>query len=200
MSKLDSTKYCPKCKETKCRSQFGLVRGEIRCYCKPCHRDGNNNPDLRTEKRCACCLTIKPIGEFNKCKFRFQSWCKACGNDRLAEIRKNQKLSGENVEINRRDYWKRRRWIKVKTKYGLTKEQYEQMVLEHDNKCAICRMPEKELDGNHGSPLSLSVDHNHATGKVRGLLCRQCNIGIGRLKEDVGILQNAIDYLNKYSE
>lgn len=46
--------------------------------------------------------------------------------------------------------------------------------------------------------MELSIDHCHTTGKVRGLLCRQCNIALGKFKEDVTILQSAIAYLKKY--
>lgn len=72
--------------------------------------------------------------------------------------------------------------------YKLSKKDYDEMLLKQDNKCAICFQ----------SQLSkLSVDHCHTTGRVRGLLCRQCNLGIGCLKDNVNFLSNAITYLSK---
>jgi len=56
--------------------------------------------------------------------------------------------------------------------------------------CAIC--------GNPGGKKRLCVDHDHVTGKIRGILCDNCNVGIGRLKDDIGLLYRAIDYLEEY--
>ena len=113
--------------------------------------------------------------------------------------RAEEKDSGLNIEINREEYRKYRKWSKLKYQYGLSKEQYETMVKDQDGKCAICKKEEKEKDGQRGTALNLSVDHCHKTGKVRGLLCRQCNIGIGRLQESIEVLQSAIDYLKSHS-
>ena len=75
--------------------------------------------------------------------------------------------------------------------YGLTLEEYRQMFIDCDNKCNICG---KE---NGEKPNKLQVDHNHITGQVRGLLCRNCNTGIGYLKSDesIDIIKKAIEYL-----
>lgn len=72
-----------------------------------------------------------------------------------------------------------------KIRYGISEEQYQEMLLKQDGKCAIC---EKEMSPPH-------VDHCHNTKKVRGLLCDTCNRGIGYLKEDINILKGAIKYL-----
>ncbi len=77
----------------------------------------------------------------------------------------------------------------LKKKYGITIEQYNRMLIEQNNSCAICG---KDADKCHNG---LYVDHNHATGKIRKLLCRDCNVGIGHLMEDVLILRKAIEYL-----
>ena len=60
--------------------------------------------------------------------------------------------------------------------------------------CMICGITEEELGR------SLDVDHCHSSGKVRGLLCRNCNSGIGMLKDDVEIIKSAMKYLEKYNE
>ena len=59
------------------------------------------------------------------------------------------------------------------------------------NRCAICKVKQEELD------YDLVLDHDHVTGRIRGLLCHKCNTGIGLLQDDPDILQNAIDYLNE---
>lgn len=81
-------------------------------------------------------------------------------------------------------------WIK---QYGITPEDYQQMMDEQEGKCVLCR--EECSSGQR-----LSVDHNHDTGKVRGLLCRNCNRGLGLLKEDPSVLLRAIEYLGKYAD
>lgn len=73
-------------------------------------------------------------------------------------------------------------------RYGLTEEAYQAMLEQQDQSCAICREP-NNLDRR------MYVDHCHATGKVRGLLCQKCNAAIGMLKDSPTLLQRAMDYL-----
>lgn len=199
MSNQQSTKVCGKCKAVKAISDFGKVKGKVRSYCKKCHVLASMTPDLRVEKKCATCKETKSVGEFNRLGNRYQPYCRACQNKYLADVREKRRESGESVVINRKEYFTRKRWRKLFAKYGLTKEQYESLLAEQNGVCAICKKPEQERDGQRKSLLELSVDHDHVTGKVRGLLCRQCNIGLGRLCESVEVLQSAIDYLKKHS-
>ena len=85
-----------------------------------------------------------------------------------------------------------RRASVIEYTYGLKPEEYEQMVTSQKNLCAICGTKE---EGN-----VLCIDHDHTTGKVRGLLCTNCNIGLGNLKDNVQIFQSAIAYLQKYGK
>jgi hypothetical protein len=64
--------------------------------------------------------------------------------------------------------------------------------------CAICKLPESRK--SRSGLYTLSVDHDHKTGKVRGLLCHRCNNCLGTLKDDTHILQSAIDYLNRNNQ
>ena len=92
------------------------------------------------------------------------------------------------------------RRAKIKMKYKLTLEQYEEMLVAQDYKCAICHIDQSEF--KH----PLCVDHDRTCcptditcGKcIRGLLCSQCNIGIGGLKDDEQRILSAIDYVRKY--
>lgn len=86
----------------------------------------------------------------------------------------------------------RYRLYKVKNSYGLTAEAYRALWESHDGRCAIC--------GNEptGQKRHLSVDHDHDTGKVRGLLCNGCNSALGHLKDDPTRCEAAASYLRKH--
>lgn len=75
--------------------------------------------------------------------------------------------------------------------YGLSTSQFEAMKKVQDNKCSICF---SEFTSDSFS----YVDHNHDTGKVRGLLCSKCNLALGQFKDDQILLMNAIKYLRRY--
>ena len=78
----------------------------------------------------------------------------------------------------------------LRAKYGMTPEDYNAMLLAQGGGCAICAAPEP--DGQ-----SLHVDHDHATGAVRGLLCFNCNAGLGKFGERVELLDAAASYLRR---
>lgn len=77
-----------------------------------------------------------------------------------------------------------------KRMFGISSDEYEKMLFEQSSKCKICGVERKELS------YSLCVDHDHKSGRIRGLLCHGCNTGIGRFKENIISLQNAIIYLS----
>lgn len=78
-----------------------------------------------------------------------------------------------------------------KIKYGLSQQEYEDMLRVQGGKCAICLT---EKPGGQGG---FNVDHCHTTGKVRGLLCTTCNFGLGQFKDSTAYLKSAIIYLEK---
>jgi|SRR5579859_1671161 len=80
---------------------------------------------------------------------------------------------------------KRRSHLKI---YGLTLDQYYQMYSTQKGKCAICGI----------SSENFNIDHNHTTGKPRGLLCHWCNLGIGHLRDDINLVRKAVEYLEQY--
>lgn len=83
--------------------------------------------------------------------------------------------------------WKaNQRKAALKRKFGITVEEYERFMVLQDRKCKICKM-----DGQD----TLAVDHDHKTGKIRGLLCGECNMGLGKFKDDPLLLEAAIEYL-----
>ena len=91
----------------------------------------------------------------------------------------------------RRKYPERTKGYDLKRRLGLSLDGYNALVQNQNNLCAICHGPET-FNG------SLSVDHSHDTGKVRGLLCTNCNRGLGHFKDSLLYLKSAIEYLMKH--
>ena len=75
-------------------------------------------------------------------------------------------------------------------RFGLTVPHYDELNLQQEGKCAICAQPFSSSRARR-----LSVDHDHKTGKVRGLLCFNCNTGLGKLQDSADILRRAAAYL-----
>lgn len=98
----------------------------------------------------------------------------------------------EKLQKYYREYRKKNGYDTFK-KFGLTSEVYEKMVSNQEGRCAICLM---NIEGNGER---LSIDHSHKDGKIRGLLCRKCNLLLGCAKDSVEILENSIEYLKKWS-
>lgn len=84
-------------------------------------------------------------------------------------------------------------------KYKVTPDEYDAILAEQKNKCAICEEPEVMSDRRWGGVRRLAVDHCHATGKIRGLLCSRCNTTIGKIEESPQLLRAMFDYLHKHS-
>jgi len=110
---------------------------------------------------------------------RVKKW-QADNPERHAENQERWRVSGGKSRSNRKSHLKR--------KFGITQEQYEEMLAAQDGGCAICGdSPEVGK--------ALHVDHDHDTGDVRALLCVRCNNGLGQFKEDPILLDRARTYL-----
>lgn len=97
------------------------------------------------------------------------------------------------LETQRSYYYKDKepyKWRHIKNKYGLTKTDFFNMLEAQDHCCKLCREPFKSLEKNH-----LHIDHCHDTDKVRGLLCMQCNVGLGMLGDNEAGLLRALAYI-----
>lgn len=125
-----------------------------------------------------------------------------------AEILQNRKALRKQCGEEKRKSWntknpeKAKRCIRnsnYKKKYGITIQEYEHMFKQQGGVCAICNRPETLVTPS-GETASLAVDHCHATGKVRKLLCRQCNTMLGGSRDNVDILLNAIKYLKEHHD
>lgn len=83
----------------------------------------------------------------------------------------------------------------AKWKYGITSEEYDRLFVEQGGLCAVCRQPETARDRLGRVRARLSVDHNHKTGAVRGLLCHHCNAALGHVNDDIELLRALMAYL-----
>jgi hypothetical protein len=142
---------------------------------------------LLTQKECLCCQKIKPMAEYgyHKTNKKFKNTCKQCNNKKAAEYRK----------LNRKKYLLSQSNSKLKQNYGISMVEYEQKLIEQQHACAICF----STTPGQNNIKRFSVDHCHKTGKIRGLLCSNCNKGIGLLNDSVELLEAAIEYLKLHS-
>lgn len=111
----------------------------------------------------------------------------------------------DEFKNTKRNYMKNRRQLdlnrvknsELKTGYGITLEDYNKLLVSQNNVCAICHRT--ETSKLNGKVKLLSVDHNHSTDKVRGLLCGKCNSALGLLDEDLTIISNLVIYIRKHN-
>jgi hypothetical protein len=126
-------------------------------------------------KRCPRCGQTKPLDAFVRNRASrdgLGSYCRPCHN----EIGR--------VNLERR--WGAQRFYHLKNRYGLTRAAFQELWKEQSGKCAICL-----------TRPAAHVDHDHATGRVRGLLCFNCNGGLGHFGDDPMRLAVAIAYLHR---
>lgn len=103
-------------------------------------------------------------------------------------------LRHREYKRNREKYLARER----RKAYGISNSEYQRLLIQQGNKCALCGSPERSK--RNGKLMQLAVDHCHTKGHVRGLLCMSCNNGLGRFRHDIPTIKRAIAYLNKYKK
>jgi hypothetical protein len=161
-------------------------------------------------KRCKICGELKPLADFYRApgaRDGFRLDCKKCNlAARAAKYRENPRPTIERVmrwqKANREQYQARQREYlesgkksisnrksHLKRKYGLTLEAFDALLASQGGGCAICGKPDAD-----------NVDHDHATGRVRGILCFKCNVAIGLVDEDSGRALAAAAYLDRDDE
>jgi hypothetical protein len=151
-------------------------------------------------KRCWACKETKPEAEFSKNKgFHdgLSHTCRACNNARSAAHNKKNRATLAAKALARYHANKDRYAdYSLKRHYGLSRGDYDAMLAAQDGRCAICG----STSPNGVRIKRFHVDHCHATGRVRGLLCENCNKGIGLFHDDTDLIHAAINYLDKYSK
>lgn len=136
-------------------------------------------------KICSSCFEEKPLEAFYNHgeSGRKRHNCIPC-HIRLTNERKKKKAN---------EYLEKDRFSALKRNYGLSVTDYNNMLLSQGGSCPICERHQKELDK------PLVVDHDHNTGKVRKLLCNNCNVAIGLIEDNVRIANSLVQYLEQYS-
>lgn len=131
-----------------------------------------------------------------KTKNRYNSEVKKIYNKKYRELNKEElKIKDKEKHIRRKNLIRDSR---LKKSFGISIDEYQNMFNNQKGLCKICGNPEKARQPNSEAFRLLCVDHCHSTGKVRGLLCTNCNIMLGQAKDDIQILSNAIEYLKQY--
>ncbi len=165
-------------------------------------------------KTCAKCLVSKDKGEFHKHKdskdgLRYE--CKQCRNERCREERRTKpeqhkqtcknwlnKPGKKRQKLDKTQEWRlknpeKTKASKLRHNYGISLEEYHEMHKKQDSRCKICTKHQDELE------TWLCVDHDHKTNKIRGLLCKPCNLAIGNLQYSPENWLAAAKYLNQSS-
>jgi hypothetical protein len=152
-----------------------------------------------TAPLCNKCNTPKYLG-FSSRKKEGEYRCKNCLKKHYrTHVEKYQRHTDKN-QVERIRRWRKTakgkllsrkiaRKLNLK-KYGLTADDYSEMLKAQNGKCAICKKPDKTRN--------LAIDHCHLTGKIRGLLCAKHNMGLGYFDDSISILKEAIEYLKTY--
>lgn len=161
-------------------------------YCIDCNEKITYSTHHYGKKRCRKCAGVKR---------KYKSvYCIDCGKKITRTSTRCTTCAGKGKQNNNYKHGlsntyeyitKYRRETNLK-KFGLTVNSYNLLLKKQNYKCAICKCSLKELKKR------FSVDHNHKTNQIRGLLCPQCNSILGFAKEKAEILQNCISYLLKY--
>jgi hypothetical protein len=137
-------------------------------------------------KYCASCNTIKTIDDFPHDRANKDGHAYRC---RICDSATRKEWRSKHPETFRLSCTK----SSIKRLYGLSWEEYNDLLERQDNRCAICgEYIERKTDSKP------CVDHSHVTGKTRGILCLACNFILGQAKDNKQILQNAIDYLSRW--
>ena len=149
-------------------------------------------------KKCSKCGDPKELDEFGNDRSRKDGKshrCLACA--RMANTQWYKEHPDKSIQATRR--WQMRNANKcldtrLRRDYGITREAYDAMVTLRSGLCDICKQPETSYSRG-GKLLKLAIDHDHATGTIRGLLCRDCNTAIGLMRDQPTRFIAAADYL-----
>jgi hypothetical protein len=141
--------------------------------CKDC------NTELNESNRA---WKIKDVSMHNRCR--------NCWNKHQSEYQAKRRKENEAFKDKRvHSSWE----YTLKSKFGITEEQYWEMNRAQGGVCAICKFPCVSGD-------KLCIDHCHITGKIRGLLCRNCNLALAAVNEDENLIYSLLDYIREYND
>jgi len=147
------------------------------------------------KKVCTKCNTEKVTSKFHKLKLGkdgLNPVCNLCRHtSRILHYNINKDFVKKQTLSYERAHEEQRYGYRLKANYGITLEDYNKLLILQDYKCKICN----EKDSKCIVKKRLSVDHDHKTGKVRGLLCDNCNKSLGLLRDNPIIVANMLKYI-----
>ena len=171
---MNQERKCAKCGTMKIFDLFhkdASAKGGIRYTCKEC---------------CAKDNALRVLKNPNKSRAMCRRWSKNNPQKKKDIFAKWYKANPERVKLN---HLKSARKGHLRRKYGITEEDYKGMIEIQGNRCLIC----------YKTMIEPNVDHCHKTNLVRGLLCSQCNNGLGNFKDNTESLLNAVWHIMKYN-
>lgn len=208
MAEAQST--CRTCARTKPVASFYVSRGNPSAECRTCTQvRAKRLPAITDTKQCSRCQERKPLAGFYRNGYGQSHVCKDCTAESRRKYRADnaEKISAQRKAAYRRDLERNRqlgreryRRDPVRAKIAnwrfmgidISVERYHEMHRDQDGHCKICGRSEAE------NGKALAVDHDHSSGRVRGLLCDDCNIALGRFQDSPDVLRRAIDYLSTH--
>jgi hypothetical protein len=150
-------------------------------------------PNLLVEKRCSRCDEYKPHGEFwreERSKDGLQGYCKSCANE-------HRRGASARWTPEQRS---RHRARVIKYRYGVELAVVDSLYDRQEGCCAICGVAGERpfvAEKRHSRIGVLCIDHDHEGGEVRGLLCTNCNLGIGYFHDDLATMARAMGYISR---
>lgn len=140
------------------------------------------------ELKCRLCEKLRPINRFSRRtdSGNLRTECRDC----LNTTRKTQPRYRQWHKENKKSVQEYMRRYDLKRYYGITPETFEEMLTKQNYQCLICKSENPQ--SKHGK---FHIDHCHSSGKVRGLLCSLCNVGLGAFRDNLKFLTNAMEYI-----
>lgn len=173
---MEQTARCTKCDETKVLSEFYFSKGK-RKWCKGCYRQWH-----RTRYATKNGADDSPRA------------CGHCGESFQPKIRANSTFCSPKCKEAERRASGRQRDQHLRRKYGISAEDYDRLLAEQGGGCALCGVRPEDLNSGRYRTY-LHVDHCHDTGRVRGLLCPEHNLLLGRFGDSPEMFRRVLEYL-----
>jgi len=141
--------------------------------------------------KCKLCGPINSHQASKLSKHHPTHFCRKCRASKRPYCPIRNKLDMQKFGDKRKD-------AKLQKTYQITLDDYNMLLKSQNNACAICKTHEDYMDRKKGIKRSLAVDHDHLTGKVRGLLCHRCNTAIGLFNDAFTTVESALKYLRHH--
>lgn len=192
---------CPECGVRK-RMRNPRAKGGMQAKCRQCY-DPPAVRDERDKKRrqvealksrgdrpiCPLC-TVRQCAKDKAAVGGYRPKCQRCGWSEAKRLAERVRRNAKNRADPRRKVLRHRTQLR---EYGITPEQYAEMVAAAGGVCTICKRPESRK--RNGRVTRLCVDHDHRTGRVRGVLCSRCNFVVGLTEYEPELLAGIAAYL-----